>query len=191
MVPMDGVLGLSARRGAAAMLGSMTTMLAPATTSAAMKVRPIDPLDAAELIRFYAELSPESRHARFPGRARVDDLLAGTMAEADGVSRLGLVATDSATGAIVGHLCLEPSGPDDVEVGLAVADIWQRHGIGRALMAEGLSWARRHGLHHLVGVALADNIRILCLASTLGAPCSIRSLGDGLVASTISVEVAP
>jgi acetyltransferase len=166
-------------------------MLAPAPPAAGVTVRPIDPLDGAELVRFYAELSPESRHARFFGAMRIDERAARTMVEADGVSRLGLVATERASGAIVGHLCLEPSGPDAAEIGIAVADIWQGHGIGRALLVEGLAWARRHRLRQLVGYALSDNSRILRLASTLGVPCSIRSVGDGLVSATLAVEPGP
>ena len=33
---------------------------------------------------------------------------------------------------IVGHLCLEPSGAQEVEMAVAVADAWQRHGSGAA-----------------------------------------------------------
>lgn len=180
------------------MLGTMTLLdatiaraRAPAGPAHTVAIGPIDRLDADALLRFFAALSAESRHARFLGSARVDGEAAAAMAAADGTRRLGLVARAPDSGEIVGHLCLEPSGPDEVEIGIVVADGWQGRGIGRRLLAEGLVWARRRGIRRLTGVALADNSRILRLACTLGAPCAIRSLGEGLVGATVTLEAAP
>lgn len=165
------------------MLGS-----APVTRpSFAATVRRVRPADAAALLAFYDELSADTRHSRFLGFARITRDQADRMAAADGMARCGLVVADPATGKLVGHLCLEPTDRAGLEIGIAVGDAWQGQGVGRALLAEGLVWARRQGVPELYGVALSDNVRILRLASSLGVPCISRSLGDGLVLATISV----
>lgn len=158
-----------------------------ARPSLAAMVRPVRPADAAALFAFYDGLSPDSRHSRFLGFARITGDQAEGMAAADRMARCGLVAADPATGKIVGHLCLEPTDRAGLELGIAVDDGWQGRGVGRALLAEGIEWARRQGVPELYGVALSDNVRILRLASSLGAPCTFRSLGDGLVLATISI----
>jgi acetyltransferase len=150
-------------------------------------VRRVGPGDAAKLFAFYDRLSADSRHSRFLGFARITRAQAEQMAAADPMRRCGLVVDDPASGEIVGHLCLEPTERAGLEIGIAVADAWQGHGLGRRLLAEGLVWARQRGVPELYGVALSDNVRILRLASSLGVPCTVRSLGDGLVLATISV----
>jgi GNAT superfamily N-acetyltransferase len=153
----------------------------------AATVRPVRGADAAALFAFYDRLSPDTRHSRFLGFARVTRNQAERMVNADGIARCGLVAADPVTGEIVGHLCLEPTERAGLEIGIAVADAWQGHGLGRRLLAEGFVWARQRGVPELYGVALSDNVRILRLASSLGVPCTVRSFGDGLVLATISV----
>jgi GNAT superfamily N-acetyltransferase len=153
--------------------------------AAAVTVRPVRRSDAAALFAFYDGLSPDSRHSRFLGFARITLDQAERMAAADGIARCGLVVADAATGKIVGHLCLERTDRAGLELGIAVDDAWQGQGVGRALLSEGVAWARRQGVPELYGVALSDNVRILRLASSLG-PCTFQSLGDGLVLATIS-----
>jgi GNAT superfamily N-acetyltransferase len=153
----------------------------------AATIRPVRRSDAAALFAFYEGLSLDSRHSRFLGFARVTRNQAERMAAADAIGRCGLVAADPITGEILGHLCLEPTERAGLEIGIAVADPWQGKGLGRRLLAEGLAWARRRGVPELYGVALSDNVRILRLASSLGVPCTSRSVGDGLVQATISV----
>lgn len=177
---------LTARSPRAGMLGPAPV----ARPSFAATVRRVRPADAAALFGFYEALSPDSRHARFLSFGRIALDQAERMAAADGIARCGLVIDVPATGEIAGHLCLEPTERAGLEIGIAVGDVWQGHGVGRALLAAGLAWARRQGVPELYGVALADNGRILRLLSSLGVPCAFRPLGDGLVLATISVASA-
>ena len=59
---------------------------------------------------------------------------------------VAIVTGDTGRPVVIGHLCLEPSTPGEVEMAIAVADAWHRRGVGRALLAAGIAWARRHGL---------------------------------------------
>ena len=71
---------------------------------------------------------------------------------------------------IIGHVCIEPTCPDSAEMAIAVADAWQRHGVGRAMLAEAIVWARRHGLTRLVASMRWGNSAILGLIGSVGCP---------------------
>lgn len=79
--------------------------------------------------------------------------------------REGLVAVLDEPGApaptIVGHLCLEPSGNQEVEMAVAVADRWQRHGIGRRLLVAAMTWGDDHGIDRLRASMVSTNAAIL------------------------------
>lgn len=120
-------------------------------------VRPIRPCDAAELLLFYARLSPESRRLRFLGTTGgITDAQAATFAAATPRGAAGFVAERD--GRIVGHAVVEPTLPGVVEMAFAVDDAWQRHGIGRALLSESVAWARTHGVRRLELELFADNL---------------------------------
>ncbi len=122
-----------------------------------IEVRPVERADAAELVAFYARLSPESRRRRFLCSTRgLDERLARRFTSVDHVRSTGLVAT--LDGHIVGHACVEESGAGAVEMAFAVDDAWQRRGIGRRLLAEAVAWARRHGVSHIDLSLFADNL---------------------------------
>jgi len=50
---------------------------------------------------------------------------------------------------VVGSIHLFPSRHGFAEVGMAVAREWRGRGVGSALMATGIEWARERGLHKL------------------------------------------
>ena len=131
-------------------------LVAPALP-AEFVLRPICPTDQSALADFYTGLSPRSRSARFhgPGTLSAADLAA--MAGADGARSAGWVAW--AGSLIVGHLLLVPGGPPGVyELGIAVADAFQGHGIASALLGLGLAWARTVGPCRLVAPVRWGNL---------------------------------
>ena len=106
----------------------------------------VQPGDRDALMQFYASLSAESISRRFHGASNgIGDRVARFFCGPDHEHREGLVAVLDEPGApapiIVGHLCLEPSGAREVEMAVAVADAWQRHGIGRRLLLAAIAWA--------------------------------------------------
>jgi GNAT superfamily N-acetyltransferase len=149
-----------------------------------VRIRAIRPSDEAELQRFYARLSPESRRTRFfaisPGLSQAQS---HAFCTTDHDHREGFVAV-ARTGPdeerIVGHLCLEPDGAEAAEVAIAVADARQRQGIGRRLLAAGAAWARREHITRLTATMLAGNAPIHGLLASLGLPTRVTYVGAGL-----------
>jgi [ribosomal protein S18]-alanine N-acetyltransferase len=58
---------------------------------------------------------------------------------------------------LIGLLNVEPSRHGFGEIGMAVAREWRGHGVGSALLAAAIEWARGHGLHKLSLGVFAHN----------------------------------
>lgn len=120
-------------------------------------IRPVQPHDAAELQAFYARLSAESRRLRFLAMTSgISDEQASGFATASSRGAAGFVAESD--GRIIAHAVVEPTGPGTVEMAFAVDDAWQRRGIGRALLAASVAWARAHGVRRLELELFAANL---------------------------------
>lgn len=156
-------------------------------------IRRIEPDDQARLGRFYADLSMDSRRARLFSTTRgLTPERCASFCGADHHHREGFVA-ELVDGAgveprIVGHLCLEPDGAGAAEVAIAIADELQHHGIGRRLMAAGLSWAEREGVVRFSATMLTGNVAIHRLLSGLGLESVCRPIGDGVEAIDIDLR---
>ena len=162
----------------------------PARLPPRVTIRAIRPADVVPLERFYAELSPDSRDARFHGGARgIEDRAARTFCGPDHVHREGLVAVErqGRRERIVGHLCLEPLGSQDVEMAVAVADAWQHHGIGHALLVAAIDWACTHGFARVRGSIRWSNPAILGLVRACGRSVRIVTTAEGDTEAVIDV----
>jgi acetyltransferase len=159
-----------------------------------IQIRPIRPGDEDELQRFYARLSDESRRTRFfAATAGIGDRQSTYFCTPDHSHREGFVAfmgPSHRPDRIVGHVCLEPDGPDRAEIAIAVADALQGHGIGRRLVQVAVDWARRDGIRTLTATMLAGNPAIQRLLLRLGLPTTSRPIGAGVVQVTIELGVA-
>ena len=166
-----------------------------AATPASIRIRPIEPGDRDALIAFYESLSAESLALRFHGASiGIVDRVAVFFCGPDHEHREGLVAVLEESGArdalaptIVGHLSLEPSGAHEVEVAVAVADAWQRHGIGRRLLLAALAWAEHHGIERLRASMLWTNVAILSLLRSIGRVVTLSMPGAGDIDATIDL----
>jgi len=166
---------------------------APATPDDRITIRPIDPLDRAQLEVFYAELSGESRHNRFLYLSvGVSSAQSRLFCRPDHEHGEGFVAVASGGPAggerIVGHLCLEPDGADTAEMAVAVGDAYQRRGIGRQLLAAGVAWARRERIGRLTATTYSTNAGIHRLVAGLGMPMQVWWSGGGVVEMAIDLE---
>jgi acetyltransferase len=164
-------------------------------TLPSIRIRPIEPGDRDALIAFYETLSAESLALRFHGACiGIVDRAAAFFCGADHERREGLVAVLEEPGVpgalgstVVGHLSLEPSGAHEVEVAVAVADAWQRHGIGRRLLQAALTWAEIHGIERLRASMLSTNIAILGLLRSMERVVTLSMPGAGVVEATIDL----
>jgi GNAT superfamily N-acetyltransferase len=155
------------------------------------RIRAIGPDDRDALLRFYADLSPESRQARFHGAApAVGGTAAAYFCRPDHAHREGVVAEaagEDGRTQIVGHLCLEPVEPGIAEMAIAVADGWQRRGVGRALLLAATVWARAHGIGTLSASMLWGNAPVLALIRSTGWPISFGASDGGTVEALVRI----
>jgi ribosomal protein S18 acetylase RimI-like enzyme len=152
---------------------------------AAAAIRPVRPADEAVLREFFAALSVESRYLRFFAPVTPScgllDLMAGKPAHVDAIIAV-------ADGVIVGHAMAAdrpvpaglgapaspgapagpgaPDGPGEpraTDVGVVVADAWQRRGVGATLMRALIDRAQARGVTALAMDVLPGNRRVLAM----------------------------
>ena len=141
------------------------TQLGQADGRATVVIRPTGPADLAALSDFFAGLSVESSYLRFfapvtPGGGLLH-LLSGSPANVDAIVAV-------AGGIIVGHAMAadgsgDPCGSRVTDVGVVVADAWQRRGVGAALMRALIIRAQARGVTALRMDVLPGNRRVLAM----------------------------
>src|SRR5207248_7732288 len=140
---------------------------APPSGCATVTIRPVDPAEQTALGDFFAALSVESRYRRFFAPVRPShgllDLLAGGPAHVDAIVAV-------AEGVIVGHAMAadlperaDPGPGRATDVGVVVADAWQRRGVGAALMHALISRAQARGVTALAMDVLPGYRRVLAM----------------------------
>ena len=155
-------------------------------------IRPIEPEDLGRLEQFYAALSPDSLQERFHGAVRgIGEPAAQMFCGPDHVHREGFVAVRDGPGdddPIVAHVCLEPTDFGDLELAVAVADEWHRHGIGRAIVEAAIGWAATHGFERVRASVRWSNPAIIALLRTISRPMTLAApSNDGCLEAIISV----
>ncbi len=142
-----------------------------------VSIRTVRPGDAPELERFYARLSSESRRRRFLGTSRgISGPEARHFAAARERGGAGFIALRGER--IVAHACVEPCAPGVVEMAFAVADDWQRQGIGRALLMRALAWTQRHGIARIDLSFFADNLAMRRMLGSVTGSLAVRPDGS-------------
>jgi GNAT superfamily N-acetyltransferase len=87
------------------------------------------------------------------------------IAQADGVEHGALVALVDEE--IVGVTRYDRTTPEEVEVALLIEDGWQKHGLGKPLVARLVNEARCHGVETFRAYIQSENWSALRLAGTL------------------------
>ena len=126
--------------------------------------------EAGLLDDFVARLSPQSRYLRFHSPIRA---LGGgvrrALSDVDERDTIGLVA-ETVNGSVVGvaHLVRDrAAGSTKAEVAVAVADAWQRRGVGRALVTALSERAGEVGIDRLSARVLPENAAARSLFRTV------------------------
>jgi acetyltransferase len=146
-------------------------------------VRPVLALDAAAEQAFVRQLSADSRRKRFhTALVELSPSLLRQMTDVDHVGHVAVVAEafdadDEPT--IVADARYVRDG-DETHFAIAVADDWQRLGLGRALMQRLLRHAARHGVAHLVADMLIGNVAMARLAASFGGRLGASPHGAGV-----------
>jgi ribosomal protein S18 acetylase RimI-like enzyme len=113
----------------------------PGVTSQAIRVRPADEGDRRSLALLFAAVAEER-----DGIAAEPPIDVDKRAASFDVDRT-LVAL--AAGEVVGLIFVLESSFGFGEIGMMVAADWRGRGVGTALVAAAIEWARAHGLHKL------------------------------------------
>jgi acetyltransferase len=138
-----------------------------------VRVRSIRPADADMDRAFFAGLSEQSRYMRFMQHLpELTPRLVRQFTQIDDAREMALVALDESSGdeTIVGvaRYVAETEDGESAEFAIVLADAWQGHGLGRALMELLIEGARRRGLRRLFGNILTVNTPMRALAMALG-----------------------
>lgn len=131
-------------------------------------VRGIDPADRDAFLALHAGLSEESRYFRyFTARRKLPEREVRHFTDVDQHDHAGIVTL--VDGVMVGHALYDRlDDPDEAEVALEVADAFQGHGVGTAMLVELARTASRAGIRRFVAHVLPTNQRMLQVFRDLG-----------------------
>ena len=136
-------------------------------------IRAIRPEDSEMEQDFVKSLSDESKYYRFMDTLReLTQPMLVRFTQIDYDREMALIATipnehSKAQQIGVARYVTNPDG-ETVEFALAVADDWQKHGVGRKLMSCLIDVARQKGYRAVVGDVLTMNTKMFRLMSSLG-----------------------
>ncbi|HTQ68068.1 MAG TPA: GNAT family N-acetyltransferase [Solirubrobacteraceae bacterium] len=136
-----------------------------------VRVRPLRATDRTIYERAVMDLSPRSRYLRFFAPIpRLSKQLLDQMTHTDGHQHVAYVALtpDEATAVGVVRYIRDAQGPQTGEVAIAVADDWQRGGLGSELLRHTVSHARLAGLESLAATTLRENSGAARLLQAVG-----------------------
>jgi ribosomal protein S18 acetylase RimI-like enzyme len=124
-----------------------------------IQVRPAVAADADRLRDLVTGLSPRSAFLRFcAGIGTPSARMLAALLRQDATHGAWLVTVD---GTAVGHLSWAVVDDGVVEIGVMVADQWQRRGLGRALVDQGLGEAAARGASQVRLVVHLENSTLL------------------------------
>ena len=157
-------------------------------------VRPVLPQDDAAEQAFVMALSPASRYRRFHvGMRALPAAVLAQFTRIDHRSHVALVAhaeSDDDEPVLVAdarYVLDADADADEAEFAVAVADDWQRQGLGRQMLALLARHAARQGVRRLRGDVLADNVPMLKLLAGLGCEVAPRADEAGILLATIEL----
>jgi GNAT superfamily N-acetyltransferase len=129
-----------------------------------IQIRPLTAADRGRLAEEFSHLSEQTRRRRFGGLAtRLSERDLDRLMDVDHHKHEALAAIEPGTDRIIGvarYIALRDD-PAAAEVALEVTDAWQRHGIGRRLLAELADRARAEGIPRVVAYVSRDNLPVL------------------------------
>ena len=148
-----------------------------------LRLRPPRESDTDEILDFFRALSERSLYLRFHGFPRLGPEVAEQLVDPDWSERGALVGTFAENGrqrivAVGNYVRLRD--PAVAEAAFAVADAYQRRGIGTRLVEQLAERAGREGIDRIVAEVLAENRGMLGVFESLGFELS-RELAGGEV----------
>jgi acetyl coenzyme A synthetase (ADP forming)-like protein len=148
-----------------------------------LRLRPPRESDTAEILEFFRALSERSLYLRFHGFPRLGPEVAEQLVDPNWSERGALIGTFAENGrerivAVANYVRLRD--PAVAEAAFAVADEYQRRGIGTRLVEQLAERAGRQGIERIVAEVLAENRGMLGVFASLGFELT-RELAGGEV----------
>jgi RimJ/RimL family protein N-acetyltransferase len=141
-----------------------------------LTIRPLRDGDTVTVSAVFARLGQRSRERRFCGaKPRLSDLELETLARVDR-DRHVLVAYADGDSEPVGIARLARTG-SSAEIAFAIADEYQRRGVGSTLASELAADARAAGITRLTATICGDNPPMVALLGRLGSSLEATWLG--------------
>jgi GNAT superfamily N-acetyltransferase len=142
--------------------------------------------DAERISKFICDLSPDSRYLRF--FASVAPPSSGLLRVLSGGTGADILLVTDGNGAVVAHGMAADtpvSGGLASNVGLVVADQWQRQGLGRLLLSTLIGRASRRGVDSLVMDVLPVNDRMLGMIARRWPDAPRQQTADAIIISPV------
>lgn len=136
----------------------------------AYRIRPIRPIDAGLYPRFLEKVTAEDIRLRFLSSSEVlSPEMMTRLTQLDYDRDMAFIAIEERSGDLVGiaRLSAEPDH-QIAEFGLLVRSDFKGHGLGGALMAQLLDYAKADGIEMIYGLMLRENGAMIALSSALG-----------------------
>ena len=152
-----------------------------------LRLRSPGPTDDETLLEFFRGLSERSLYRRFHGLPSVDERLVEPLTSVDWQESGALVGSiDDEIVAVANFVRLRD--PSAAEVAFAVADEYQRRGIGTRLLEQLAALAGGMGIERFIAVVLPDNRQMLGVFEAVGFAVT-REIAGGEV--ELSFPIAP
>jgi acetyl coenzyme A synthetase (ADP forming)-like protein len=155
-----------------------------------LRLRPPVEGDVAALLEFFADLSVRSRFLRFHGFAVAGDRFVRSFIAPDWAEKGSLIGvmgetTDERVVAVGNYIRLRD--PRTAEAAFAVADDFQRKGIGTRLLEQLAQRAATHGIEAFIAEVLSENKGMLSVFENAGF-IPTRTLDGGVIEVRFPIE---
>jgi GNAT superfamily N-acetyltransferase len=153
-------------------------------------VRPIRPDDGERLVRFHAQLSPQTVYLRFfSPHPQLNDKEVDRFTHVDYEDRVALVAEDGDDLVAVARYD-RVAGTDEAEVAFVVRDDHQGRGVATLLLEHLAAMARDRGIGRFVAQTMLQNQRMLSVFRDAGFNRTTSS-ADGIVQVVLQIAGRP
>jgi len=126
-----------------------------------IRLRPVRPEDAPELLAFYKRLSPDSLYFRFFSIPKLDIKKAASVCDVDYVNTFGLVGETGGRIVAIAHFFRKTGHPERAEAAFTVEDALQGQGIGTRLLERLAEIGRARGIQTFEADVLSQNRRMI------------------------------
>lgn len=139
-------------------------------------IRAVGARDRERLADLVERMGPATRYQRFHApNPHVDPAELVHLAETDGRAHVTLAAVDPRDGSFAGIAQYAPTGDGRSDVAFAVADDWQRRGVGTMLALALLRSAAANRRHRLIAMTLGENRAARALLRRLGGQATMAA----------------